>query len=395
VQRPDPELTHSWSNWFNYIFAISTELTADLCSIPFLAPAPGTIEAMQAWQEYQRLFTKQAEVIAVQVLDEKTGKMTLQIDGKPVTPFDDGKLKLDPLALLFQKVYRNGALVTIEEKSRLKPIAVPVKALLLDQDSEQSIGAVTHKQSFTLHVLDESTEKSIEKYRTVSSIMEMLTISLSNSNRWIPDLAKVLLSKELDHRNKEGLTMLLRALGVSQKPQCSEITNLLNNFIDKKSKHLRNDLDSMYQQLGKGKHVPNDKVSVILDNAKWRLKLALDKNIAPNVIYNQIQAPDLSTTDLDSNWAQPLAILYQTSCAIRRCLTDQYFNRAFKGLSFTSAEFLPAIDVFGDCILKDPDDKKAEEELGYIQYIFDLDEKNKKKCELLYSVISNRKGIDL
>jgi len=391
VLRADPELTHSWRNWFSYIFEIATPLSAELCSVPYLAPARGTLEALQSWQEYQKLFTKQAELTPIQVLDETTGEMKIQINGKTVTPFDDGKLKLDPLALLFQKVYKNGSLVTIDESSRLKPIAVPVKAMLLDQDSEKSIGAVTHKQSFTLHVLDESAEKSIEKYRTVSSIMELLTVSLSNGNRWIPDLAKVLLGKELHHRNKEGLTMLLRALGVSQKPEGSGITILLNNFIDKKSKRLRNDLDSMYQQLGKGKHVPNDKVSVILDNARGRLKVALDKNIAPDVIYNQIQAPDLSTTDLDSNWAQPLAILYQTSCAIRRCFTDQYFNRAFTGLSFESVDFLPAIDIFSDHIIKEPNKKRAKRELAELEFIYTSDdETNKDKCKLIYAIICNQ-----
>jgi hypothetical protein len=395
VLRADPELTHSWRNWFNYTFAISKALSADLCSIPYLAPARGTIEAMQSWQEYQSLFTKQDELIAVQVLDETTGEITLQINGKTVTPFDDGKLKLDAITLLFQKIYKSGSLVTIDESSRLKPIAVPVKAMLLDEDQEKSIGAVTRKQSFTLHVLDKKADKRIEKCRSIGDVLELLTISLSNGNRWIPESAKEILNKELDHRHKEGLKLLLSSIGVSEIPKSSETRPVLQDYIKRKADLLCKDLDSMYQELGKGNHVPPDKVVVILNNAISRLETALSKKIPPSVIFNQVLAPDLSPTAPDSNWAQPLEMLYQTSCAIRKGLTDQYFNRAFKGLSFTSDEFLPAIDVFGDCILKDSDSKKAEEELGYIQYIFDLDEKNKKKCELLYSVISNRKEIYL
>jgi hypothetical protein len=391
VLHADPELTLSWRDWFNYTFAISKELTADLCSIPYLAPARGTIAAMQSWQEYQSLFTKQAELIAVQVLDETTGENKLQINGKPVTPFDDGKLTLDSLALLFQKVYRNGALVTIDEKSRLKPIAVPVKAMLLDQDAEKAIGAVTRKQSFTLHVLDKKADKSIEKCRLIGDVLELLTISLSNGNRWIPESAKEILNNELDHRHKEGLNLLLSSIGVTEVPNSPATRSLLQDYIKRKADLLCKDLDLMYQELGKGRHVPPDKVLLILDNAVSRLEMALSKKITPSVIFNQVLAPDLSSKAPDSNWAQPLEMLYQTASSIRNCMIDLYFTRAFKGLSFEPVHFLPAIDIFSDHIIKEPNKKRAKRELAELEFIYTSDdETNKDKCKLIYAIICNQ-----
>ena len=78
------------------------------------------------------------------------------------------------MALKLQQVYAHGWLVTVDETMRIKPLAIPVKATLLGQQSERTVGALTHKQSFSLQVLDEAVAKEVEKCRRVTDLMDLL-----------------------------------------------------------------------------------------------------------------------------------------------------------------------------------------------------------------------------
>jgi hypothetical protein len=139
-----------------------------------------------------------------------------------------------------------------------------------------------------LQVLDDIAEKAIEKCRKVTDVMELLTYQLSQGNRWLPDAAKGLLERELEKRNTLGQKVLRDALG----------TNDIDRFVATRVGDLRKDLDEMYRQLGQGNEVPNDKMGMVLDEIKKRLKQALDTRITPRAIYNRIVPPDLTRSDL-------------------------------------------------------------------------------------------------
>jgi hypothetical protein len=378
VFQPEDGLRNEWRKWFQFIFSYAAPLTAETARIPHLIPAVGDPAAAEMWTAFNNkcLGPEEGELVKPKV-DPETGEILEEPDGATVKPWDDNKTKLDPLAQLFQQIYANGYLVTIDETTRIKPLAIPVKAALLGQRSERSVGALTQRQSFNLKVLDELIAKRIEKCRLVYDIMDLLSYPLSKGNRWLPETAKSLLERELTLRNKKGCSLLKEALG----------GNEVLTFINKRRDSIRQDLDSMYQQLGQGKSVPNDKVKSVLDEIQERLTLALNARITPSAIYNQIASPDLTASAPSENWSQPLSLLLRSSRLMRKSLTDTYFPRRFKDLSFVEDDFRKAMNIFDDIIVKEPDSHRAQMELLELEKIEKGTEGPKEKCNAVRDII--------
>ena len=268
--------------------------------------------------------------------------------------------------------------MTVDETTRIKPLAIPVKATLLGQQSERTVGAVTHKQSFSLQVLDDTVAKEVEKCRKVTDLMDLLSYLLSLGNRWVPEAAKALLEKELEARNQKGRSSLKAALGGDEVPQ----------FVQKRRQGIRENLDTMYNQLGQGKAVPPDKLAAVLSEIEDRLTKALGARITPRAVYNRIAPPDLTASAPDENWSQPFSLLLRAAQLARESLTDAYFPRRLSGLSFTESDFQTAMDIFRDAILKDGDPRRARLELEELSRIETSDSKLKEKCLAVWKVIS-------
>jgi hypothetical protein len=162
------------------------------------------------------------------------------------------------------------------------------------------------------------------------------------------------LEKEIEARNQQGQKFLREALG----------GNDIKEFIETRIGHIRKDLDAMYNQLGQGDAVPNERLSTVLDEVKNRLTHALGKRITPRATYNRIGAPDLTATAPEENWNQPLSLLTRSARMLRESLTDAYFQRRLSGLSFSADDFRKACDVFGDVIVAKPDTMRADGELA-------------------------------
>lgn len=378
VFQPDDALRDAWRRWFQYLFASAVPLTTETVRIPRLAPAQGDPAAAEMWKTFEAACRSlQVDQVLRPQVDPRTGEVTVEADGTAVKPWDGGKTALDPLALKLQEVYAHGWLVTVDETTRIKPLAIPVKATLLGQQSERIVGAVTHKQSFSLQVLDEAVGKEVEKCRKVTDLMDLLTYLLSLGNRWLPEAAKALLEKELESRNKSGLDTLTNAIGGDGIPQ----------FVQKRQKSIRENLNAMYSQLGQGKAVPDDKLAAVLTQVETRLTAALSARICPRAIYNRIAPPDLTASAPDENWRQPLSLLLQSAWLLRKSLTDPYFPRRLSGLSFGEDEYRVAMDIFSDSILKDPDPRRAREELVALHQIETGDQKSKEKCAAVWNLI--------
>jgi hypothetical protein len=311
-------------------------------------------------------------------VDPKTGEILTDKNGEKVAAWDEGVTALDPLAQLFQQVYASGWLVTVDEATRIKPLTIPVKATLMGQQSERTVGALKQKQSFTLQVLDDDVDKAIEKCRKVTDVMELLTFPLSQGNRWLPDTAKGILEKELETRNEQGRKALRAALG----------GNDIKQFISNRAERIRKDLNEMYRQLGQGKAVPEDKLKAVLDEVERRLTQALDARITPRAVYNSIGAPDLTARAPDENWNQPLALLTRSARMLRESLTDHYFQRRFSGLSFSDADFRKACDVFDDVLAKQPDSGRAKAELDLMDDLLESGLPSKGKCLGIWQIIT-------
>jgi hypothetical protein len=266
----------------------------------------------------------------------------------------------------------------VDETTRIKPLAIPVKATLLGQQSERTLGALTQKQSFSLQVLDEMVGKEVEKCRRVNDIVDLLTYLLSMGSHWLPEGAKVLFEKELEARNEKGLARLKAALGGDDVPQ----------FVAKRKGKIKEDLDAMYNQLGQGKSVPADKLAAVFTEVQNRLTASLSARITPRAVYNKIAPPDLTSQAPDESWTQPLSLLLRSARLMRESMIDAYFPRRLSRLSITDREFLAAMDVFGDVILKSPDSRSAKAEMEELAKIEASDAKPKEKCVAVWKVIS-------
>lgn len=375
VFQPDDALRDSWRRWFQYVFSSAAPLTTETVRIPHLAPTEGDSAAAEMWAAFESVCCGQPGKLKI---DVKTGEVTDHADGSKVNPWDVGKTALDPLAQMLQQVYARGCLVTVDETTRIKPLAIPVKATLLGQQSERTLGALTQKQSFSLQVLDEVVGKEVEKCRRVNDIMDLLTYLLSMGSHWLPEGAKVLFEKELEARNEKGLASLKTALGGDDVPQ----------FVQKRKKKIRDDLDAMYNQLGQGKSVPADKLAAVFTEVQDRLTTALSARITPRAVYNKIAPPDLTAKAPDESWTQPLSLLLRSARLIRTSLTDSYFPRRFTSLAFAEKEFQAAMNVFGDTILKNPDPGRAKAELALLDEIESGSEKPKVKCATVWRIIT-------
>ncbi|HPD15635.1 MAG TPA: hypothetical protein PLE19_11825 [Planctomycetota bacterium] len=383
VFQPDDALRDAWRRWFQWLLSSSAPLRLETARIPHLVPAAGDLKAAEMWQAFESACRgPEADQDARPTVDPVTGEVTREADGTEVKRWDGGQTALDPLARKLQEVYAQGHLVTVDETTRIKPVAIPVKATLLGQQSERTVGALKQKQSFTLQILDEVAAKEVEKCRKVTDLLDLFSYPLSLGNRWIPEAAQSLLEAELNARNKKGQATLKAALGGCEIPA----------FIGRRSKAIRADLDAMYQQLGQGATVPDDRFQAVLGQVESRLTAALSARITPRAVYSRIVPPDLTASARSENWSQPFLLLLRAARLMREALTDGYFPRRFSGLNVTEAELLPAMDVFADSIVQTRDSRRAREELSALEEIEDGPATAQAKCSAVWQIIRGQVG---
>lgn len=377
--HPDDALRDSWRRWFQYLFCSAAPLTSETVRIPHLVPAKGDPAAAEMWRTFEDSCRRSGvdEELLPEV-DPETGEVTAEPDGTEVKPWDEGKTALDPLAQKLQEVYARSWLVTVDENTRIKPLAIPVKATLLGQESERAVGAVTHRQSFTLQVLSETVAKEVEKCRKVTDLTDLLTHLLSLGCRLLPEGAKGLLENELKARSTKGRDKLKEALGGKS----------VSEFVKDRQDRIRKDLDKMYSELGKAETVSQEQLDKVLTEIDDRLTRALVGQIAPRAVYNRIAPPDLTANAPDENWAQPLSLLLRSARLIRESHTDAYFPRRLSGLSFKQETFLGAMDIFGDAFLKSGDLDRARRDLEKLARIEADAGKLKEKCAKVWKIIS-------
>jgi hypothetical protein len=384
VFHPDDALRDAWRRWFQYLFSSATSLSSTTVRIPHLIPAPGDPAAAVLWTAFeQACWGPQPGQNTQPQVDLETGEVTAEPDGTQVKPWDDGKTALDPLAQKLQQAYAHGWLVTVDETTRLKPLDIPVKATLLGQQSERTVGALTHKQSFSLQVLDKAVAKRVEQCRRITELVDLLSYPLSKGNRWLPEAAKALLNKELESRNNEGQALLKEALGGKS----------VEEFVQNRKQEIIGNLNAMYSQLGQGEKVPADRLTNVLNEVRNRLTTAIEGRIAPRAVYNKLAPPDLTASSPDENWTQPLSLLLRAARLLRESLTNRYFPVRFTGLSFTEQEFQVAMNIFDDTILKDPSRYRAENELAELAQIQGSNAKSKEKCADVWRILSGRKAL--
>ncbi|MEX2381590.1 MAG: hypothetical protein WD490_04345 [Opitutales bacterium] len=381
VFHPDDVLRDAWTRWFRFVLKNASPLTPANVVIPHMVPAKGAPEAAAMWEQFVKNCPGTCEAKIKSPPARPTEDEVPEKAHREATPaWDDEEAALDSLAQIFQQVYASGSLVTVAEKTRIKPLIIPVKAALLGQQSERTVGSLKQKQSFSLQVLDDSVNKTIEKCRKVSDLLELFAFSLSSGTRWLPASAVQSIEKEVEARNTCGKEEIIKALGGADPKN-------ITSFIGQKSESIRKDLNEMYHKLDQGDKVPQDKLSVVLTDVEKRLTQALTARITPSLVYNHIAAPDLAKTAPDTNWSQPLDLLYNAAKAQRELLTNHFFRLKFSGLNFDEKDFRKACNPFGDHIveLRSPD--LAKKEMEIITDILERPVPFKIKCLMVWNII--------
>jgi hypothetical protein len=134
--HPDDVLRHAWGCWFQYLFDKAAPLSLETVRVPYLIPARGDHIATVLWTAFEQACRgPQPEQTTQFKVESQTSEATTEADGTEVKLWDKGKTALDPLAQKLQQTYARGWLVTVDETTRIKPLAIPVKATLLGQQS--------------------------------------------------------------------------------------------------------------------------------------------------------------------------------------------------------------------------------------------------------------------
>jgi hypothetical protein len=377
VAKQDAALCDKWRRWFQFVFSSAFPLTDKTTSIPFLVPAPGDPEARRLWEEFEQN-CKQANEPKPPVVDSGSGEVIEDAGGQPVIPWDDGATALSPLAQKLQEVYSQLELLTVDELTRTKPLVIPIRPELFGLRREDIVGAITHRQSLSLQILDEATTREINKLRSVSDLFGLVSYQISKGNRLIPIEAKPLLTRDIEKRNEEAELLLDRMLG----------GRTIEDFIKTQEGRYRKDLDEMYRHLGRGEKAPDSTVNRVLLMVSERLVGVREGSITPSPMFNRVEPPRLTREAPVSHWSQPFCLMSDVARRCRSYLTDGFFARQFTPRSFSIKEWLAVMDVFDDSILKKEDVTRARRELLEIDGLEESNEDMPKKCEAIWEMMT-------
>jgi hypothetical protein len=388
VFAPAPTLLNSWRQWFDWVWCQASPLTDTAVRIPHLVPAPGEIEAATAWNDYESLCRHldspdAAGMTAKVTVDPKTGEVTaVTAGGKPVqAPTDAAGIKrMDPLFARLASVLSKGALVTVDETTRVKPTSISISARLFDQLATRKVGRVTQRQSYTLDILDEDVAKEIEKCRTVAPLLELLGLQLGKGQRWVPAATMPLLEKELGKMNGKAKALLDKEVGKDVAAFCK-----------KREGQIAVDLGDIYRELT-GRHpIPEAKLHEVRELIESRLKAIMAGRITPQVCSTPIGVPAQTGSGNLSQWGTLLSLLEDAMTKLREPFADRYFDRNFTGKSFGRVEYLKAMNVFGESWVEDGGGTKlretAQAEVAEIRDIMASDEDAQAKCRELVELM--------
>ncbi len=378
VFRPDDGLRDAWRKWFQFTFDAASPLTEETVRIPRfdLVPAEGRYGAH--WMQFERLCDRARDAGVAQ-----EGLIaTLPDEGGPEckktsSSWDEGKTALDPLALTLQKVYASGWLVTVDESTRIQPLRVPVKPMLLGQLPERTLGTVRQRQVFSLRILDDEVDREIAEHRRAGDLLELLSYPLAKGVHWLPAKARPVLEEALQRRDLEGKRSLWNSLGGG-----------IQQFIDMRRSGIREDLNKMRQTLGEKTPVEDSVLEKVMDEVWKRLTSAMKGKVAPTAVYNPVNSPDLTEGALDANWEQPLSLLANSARALRECVRAKHFERRLPGLHLDGDSFRAACDPFNDVIVPSRDKGRAVRELMALDEILESKNPAREKCRQVWQLVT-------
>lgn len=381
-----PLLADSWQHQFDYVAAKSAPLQPTSLAIPALVPAPGELAAAQQWQAYcHELFGQDSLLPAPEVtIDEKTGEIrAVTADGTPVQlPSQIAGGRPLPQALReILPVFDRGALASVDETSRVRPLTIPVKSFLFDQQTEKQVGAVKLKQAFTLELLDETTAREIERCRKIGPTLALFSYSLGHGIHWVPNAARSLLEAELKAMEASALAVL----GAIAK-------QTVEGWVASQWPRYDKDLRSMYRTINGDHGEPTpEKLEAVRVEAIKRLNAAIKGPLVPRISYGIFTPEIRQSAEGLSGLGKVLELLFSSATTLRQPYADTFFQRNFTKRVTKLEDWETAMNVLGDngpARLRRKSVDEAKEEAAMIAGLFSSTETPElKKVEVLWSII--------
>jgi hypothetical protein len=389
--HPEPSLLETWRNWFEWVWSASVPLTHETIEIPFLVPAPGTVEAAEAWHAY---LTRCREARArgdgdSPTTDPDSGQVTvIDADGasRPSPGDDLGLPRLDPLAGKVARIFRLGALASVDKTSRTPPLDVPVKAELFGIPSSRRAGVGTRRVEYRFSVLDDRELRGLEtKRRAAGELLSRFSFSLADGVRWMPNQARPLFEAELHRVNKAGQDVLTRLLAGD-----------VSAFVKNRRDRVATAAQALYEEHHPGQRVSDSTISDILANCEKRLNNAREGRLLPSIAYTPVQFIVARASEWASQWGQAASLLQAIAEFPRKLIADRLFLR---GLDVDENEMLKAMDVCSDAFLKLSSRRdsrpRALEELQILARLAGSRMEARGRCELLLRVIDGAKAEEI
>lgn len=389
VFEPDEGLVAEWSKWFDYIWANAVPLTESTAEVPFLVPAPGTLEGEAAWRDYLlscEIATQAAkswlgETVKV---DTETGevKVTDASGIEVTTPSVEAEIpKPNPVEIEIQRLYSLGRLVSPNRASKTQPLDAPLNPKDFGLKSWSQVGAVSQKLTMRISVFDEAMLKNLEKIRKKTrDLLGKYSYPLADGMRWIPVMAIALLEDAMKRYEDDGYDLI-----------CSILKNDAKSYIAKRRKKLRMDIDLVSQEVNPDKRLSEEEFERILLNIEKRLGRVMGDKLLPYVTYQSVGFSTSMQTSNSKPWEQALTLLLAIAEYPRKAQTDPYF---MQGIRTPIEDLLAAMNVLDEDLFHNRERSASAPDLtaqlDLIKDIQSSDEEPKEKCEQLLHLIHGR-----
>ena len=386
-------LLDNFRRWFDWTWLTATPLTADTADIPALVPATGTLEAAALWEDYclrcfavgGSTFERGAEAPA---LDPESGEVRASRqdgDAEPLSPTEILKLpKRDKVAERVARLYAAGKQVTIASSAAVRPLDVPVNPGIFGQQSRRRDGSIEQRQEFRVSVFSEDELKTINNFRRGSqAIIGRISLPLEKGVHWIPAEAIPILKREIESLNDKAQIKVKGIIGCN-----------IEKFIESKIDKIKEDVSNVYERLGHTGEVPQSAITELTDELKRRITLSVGEHFVAPVTFTSVGF-DPPTNPIDSGAEAPWVQARQLVLALARFPRDVFTQpKKLGGLETPRQNILEAMDVEGDCILKEPFGRKLEDwardDKSILDRIVASDIGDRARCEAGFMLIDGQ-----
>jgi len=375
--------TPSGGRWWaaNFYDDVSRALFAAAFRIE--AVPEGTAEAAARWREYVRACSSSKEQQQASItVDPITGRVSATANGQPVETVSQ-QCDLPTLSPIYRKLsnlFDKGNLVSIDKATRLPPLEVPVKPKWFGLETLTQIGSVKRQISYHISALKDQELKQLETRRKkIADLLDVLTFSLADDQRWMPETAQELFRKEVERVNTDAKTLLGNL-----------ITGDVNAFLISRRDVVRDDANRMCRDLFKDREVSKDALDEIMADLHKRFVRAQSKPFLPQVSLTKVSLPHPQ----GNTWVSQFGAAYNLLLSIIRYPRKAHQSGPFfgRGLQAKPEEILKAMNVLNDPFALRFDERgakqQAEDDLALCDQIDKSEDAPDVKCERLFKMLS-------